>query len=268
MIISIVTPILNAAAFLPECIESVQSQGGSGFSVEHIFVDSGSTDGSPEIARSYGCRVEVVPSWGLFRKINEGIRLSVGQVVGVLGGDDTLLPGSLQRVADWYTSRTSEWVAGGIRWTDHDGRSMGDLKPPPRWMTVAAYASLDWSCIPHQSTFMTREFFDQLGGYTTSYSYTGDFQLFARALQVAGFDRIPHSLATYRRHGSNLSMSSSAERLEEHQRTVALFAPASPMLRFVNRLGLRVWLNLASPRWFLLKKLPVLQPLLSPPTPW
>lgn len=265
MIISIVTPTLNAAEFLPECIETVRDQRGSGFSVEHLIVDSGSTDGSPDIARSYDCKVEMVPPWGLFTKINEGIRLSSGRVIGYLGGDDTLLPGAMQSVADWYASRTSEWVVGGIRWMDRSGRSLGDFRPPPGWMTAPIYASMSWSCIPHQSTFVTRDFFDRLGGYDTSYSYTADLEFFARALQLSAFDRIPASLVGSRRHGGNLSMSANTERTEEHERAASGFVPASRVRRTINRQALRAWLNLASPKWFLLKKIPALQPLITPP---
>ena len=50
-LVSVVTPIYNAAAYLRECIESVLAQTCKRF--EYVVVDNRSTDGSLEIAKHY-----------------------------------------------------------------------------------------------------------------------------------------------------------------------------------------------------------------------
>jgi glycosyltransferase involved in cell wall biosynthesis len=55
VLISVVTPTLNAIYYLRDCIESVRIQQTPNVQVEHIVVDGGSSDGTVEFARSRGC---------------------------------------------------------------------------------------------------------------------------------------------------------------------------------------------------------------------
>ena len=52
MIVTVVTPALNGMRWLPECIDSTQQQAGPDIEVEHIVVDGGSSDGTPDYAAS------------------------------------------------------------------------------------------------------------------------------------------------------------------------------------------------------------------------
>jgi Glycosyl transferase family 2 len=57
MIVTVVTPTLNAVNYLRECIESARRNESPGVEVEHVIADGGSTDGTVELAESYGLRV-------------------------------------------------------------------------------------------------------------------------------------------------------------------------------------------------------------------
>ena len=72
-------------------------------------------------------------------------------------------------MAHWYGAREHPWLVGGIRWTDAEGRSQGDMRAPPSWMTTPVYASLGWSCIPHMSTFFLRDFLECVGEFDENY---------------------------------------------------------------------------------------------------
>ena len=54
MLVTVVTPTLNAIAYLDECIRSVERQAGPNVTVEHIVVDGGSTDGTAELRARRG----------------------------------------------------------------------------------------------------------------------------------------------------------------------------------------------------------------------
>ncbi len=260
MRLSIITPTRNIARWLPECLESVRSQEGDAELVEHLVLDGESTDGCADIARRLGARVLEVKHQGLYSKINLGVKEATGNVIGYLGGDDALLPGTVKTVSEWYESGRHPMLVGGIRWTDIHGKPLGDLAAPPSWITSEMYASLGWSCMQTTSVFLRKEFLEELGGYDDSYVYSGDYELYTRALSRARFDRTSRSLSAWRMHGQNLSLSKDAGIQEENGRIQAAFAPSSPGRRRMYQLLLKIWLNGSSPRWFMYKKIPGLRP--------
>ena len=79
-LVSIVTPCLNAAAFLERTIESVLAQDYS--NIEYIVMDGGSTDGTLDILRGYGTTLRWVsgPDRGTADAINRGFELSQGEI--------------------------------------------------------------------------------------------------------------------------------------------------------------------------------------------
>jgi len=117
MKISIITPSFNHARFIRRTIDSVLSQTGD-FELEYRVLDGASTDGTVEILKSYGDRLQ----WrseadnGQVDAINKGLRTATGDIVGWVNSDDTLLPGALARVAAAFRAHPeAEWVHGGAR---------------------------------------------------------------------------------------------------------------------------------------------------------
>ena len=256
MRISIVTPTLNAADFLPECIDSIRNQNAAGIESEHIVADGGSTDATVEIAKAAGCVVIGGEDRGVFDAINKGTRAATGDAIGFIGSDDVLLDGALQSIARWFSKRKVDWGVGTMQWTGQSRRFLGKIKPPPYWMTTEIFASLGWSCFPHQATYITPRFFETVGGFNPDFHYAGDYDFFARALAVSTFDRIKGTLATFHRHGDNVSMTISPRHTEESEFVANTYGPRTRTKLFFYRQVLRIWLNLRSPSWFILKKIP------------
>jgi glycosyltransferase involved in cell wall biosynthesis len=249
VIVTVVTPTLNSAEFLADCLESVRLQISPRVQAEHIIVDGGSDDGTVELARAAGCKVIVGHDEGVFDATNKGVANSTGTLVGFLGSDDTLLPRALHRVVERFETERRPWVVGGFRWVDRQNRSLGDIAPPPRWMTPTMFAALGWCCINHMATYVTRDFYDELGGFDATYRYAGDYDFFAKALQRAPYSRVSATLVQFRRHGANMSQSSDPRVAEEVNLVADSFASRSPVRREVDREILRVWLNARNPRW-------------------
>jgi rhamnosyltransferase len=86
--ISIVIPVRNEAQNLGRCLDGIRSQA-IAEEVEIVVVDSGSTDGSVEIARSWGARVHEIPphEFNHGGSRNLGASLSRGELLAFITGD-------------------------------------------------------------------------------------------------------------------------------------------------------------------------------------
>ena len=247
MLVTVVTPSLNGMRWLPRCIDSVRQQAGPKVEVEHVLVDGGSTDGTPEYAASRGCIVldREEPSVGF--AMDKGCRNSHGKLVGVLCCDDILLPGALDSLVRRYERDGRRWLVGGCRWVDENGRSLGRFRAPPTWMTARMLASLGWS--PFPNVFMLRELFLELGGYRPAFHYAGDYDLYIRALQREPFSRIQRPLVAVERRWDNMSMKKDEDHLRELVRIAEMAAPPSARRRSAYRYFLKIWFNAMNPSW-------------------
>jgi glycosyltransferase involved in cell wall biosynthesis len=253
MLVTVVTPSLNGMKWLANCIESVRLQATPNVEVEHVFVDGGSTDGTPEYAASRGCTVLTREEPSVHYAINKGARYSSGELLCVIGCDDILLKGALDMVVRQYRRDQHRWLVGGCVWILEDGRSLGKLRAPPTWITPRMASALGWS--PFPSVYMNREIFLELGGYRSDFYYAGDYELYIRALLREPFSRIRRPLLGSCRRPDNLSKERNTQHLTEHKAVVELAGPSSGMQQFLNRYFLKVWINAMNPTWSLRKRI-------------
>jgi glycosyltransferase involved in cell wall biosynthesis len=253
MIITVVTPTLNAADYLRQCIESVRSNEAAGIEIEHVIVDGGSTDGTVEIANEFGLQVMTGKDRGIFDAINKGSFNSRGELLGFLGADDVMLPGGMQAVADAYRKSNCRWVVGGIRWIDERGRGLGGLAAPPAWMTARMTTCLGWNPVMHMGTYFTREFFTELGGFNIGYRDSGDYEMFTRARSIARYGRIDRPISCFRRTGFNNSVVNGERARRENQAVLDRFGPRSELERRMWCYAMKLWFNLANLDWLAMK---------------
>ena len=102
--ISVVLPVKNGAATLGKCLKSLRKQTIGG-SLEIIIADSMSTDGSREIAISYGAQiVDIVNGTfdhGLTR--NKGVQAATGELIYLTVQDAWISDtGMLERMASHF----------------------------------------------------------------------------------------------------------------------------------------------------------------------
>lgn len=93
MKLSIIIPVYNVAAWLPETVDSVLAQSFRDF--ELILVDDGATDGSGEICDSYAAgdsRVRVIhqENAGVSAARNTGVAAAKGDYIGFTDSDDII----------------------------------------------------------------------------------------------------------------------------------------------------------------------------------
>jgi glycosyltransferase involved in cell wall biosynthesis len=214
--VSIVTPTLNQARFLPATLRSVRGQ--TYPVAEHIVVDGGSTDGTLDILRraeaESGLRWTSRVDGGMYEAVNNGLAMATGDVVAYLPSDDAYLPWTVETVVDAFTTTpTLDLVFGdGVTIEEESGAQILRLYPPFDLRSLANYGSL-----LQPAVFWRRGLFDQLGGFDTSMRFVADLDFWLRAAAAgAAIGHIDEVLAVERSHEDRLSTASrDAMRREE-----------------------------------------------------
>jgi glycosyltransferase involved in cell wall biosynthesis len=218
--ISLVTPSYNQASFIRRTIDSVLDQRGD-FDLEYRVVDGGSTDGTLDVLRDYGSRLEWVSErdHGQVDAINKGLRATRGDVVGWLNSDDVLLPGALARVAQAFeTNPRTEWVHGRCVIIDEHDRTVR------RWISLYKhYRSrthtfenfLTEAYVSQMTTFWRRSAHDEIGYIDPSIRYAFDHDFFLRLARRGDPVYIDDPIACFRWYETSKSGTGYADQMHE-----------------------------------------------------
>lgn len=210
--LSIITPTLNCAPTLVDTLASLRPLIETG--AEHLVVDSGSTDGTVELAERSGARVLYHPRGNMYAAINAGVRQSKGTWVTYINGDDVLYSDAvmdgLRRHAE-----SSDVIYGNVDYIDDRSRFLFSWRTPAPARLAALM--LHYSAVLQQGTLFRREVFDRLGGFDTRYRYSADYDFWARALEAGlRFSQYRYStMAGFRLASGQLSQSRKVEMAPE-----------------------------------------------------
>lgn len=85
---SVVIRTLNEAAYLNDLLVMISGQKTDGIEVEIVLIDSGSTDGTVEIARSHGARITSISKsdFTFGRSLNRGCTFATGDILVFISG--------------------------------------------------------------------------------------------------------------------------------------------------------------------------------------
>jgi rhamnosyltransferase len=88
MRLSIIIRTLNEARYLRELMESIDRQQCDGIGVETVVIDSGSTDGTQQIANDFGCVLTHIrrEDFSFGRSLNKGCKAASGEVFVFISG--------------------------------------------------------------------------------------------------------------------------------------------------------------------------------------
>jgi glycosyltransferase involved in cell wall biosynthesis len=88
MHVSIIIRTLNEARHLEELLESIEAQDKGNLTSEVVLVDSGSTDGTLEIAEKHGCIITHIAreEFSFGRSLNRGCSIASGEIVVLISG--------------------------------------------------------------------------------------------------------------------------------------------------------------------------------------
>ncbi len=143
-LVSVVMPIYNVEAYLPQAINSILSQ--SYRNIEFIIVDDASTDNSYAIARSFAARDKRIRVYR--NKVNSGISITAkkclsyarGEFIARMDGDDIALPERFAKQIKYLQTHPETVAVGGqCLLIDKDGTIVGQKNFPTEFEDIYKY---------------------------------------------------------------------------------------------------------------------------------
>ena len=228
--ISVIVPVYNVEAYLPQCIDSIRRQTLS--DIEIVCVVDGSTDRSEMLLRLYEklderIRIVVKENGGLSSARNAGIEACEAPIVMFVDSDDMLADGACKAVHDAFTANDAEIVTFGARcYPEVAGNEWYEtvLSPEsayyPQFSTDILFKEQSRPFV--WRTALKRDFFERTGLRFDETVLFGEDQIFHFAAypKARGVAFIPDRLYLYRlaRDGSLMAtrLSNDYLRLREH----------------------------------------------------
>lgn len=181
MKLSIITVNRNNDKGLRNTLKSVLNQSFDDF--EHLVIDGASTDTSVEYIKefdgqtTYDFRWISEPDTGVYQAMNKGIKMAKGEYLLFLNSGDFLLGNNVLNdvfclnncTADIICARCNVSDKGTVVWTSN----------PPQQIT---FGTLYNQGLAHQSTFIKKKLFENLGLYREDFRYNSDIEFWYRAI--------------------------------------------------------------------------------------
>jgi len=201
--LSVITPALNKARFLPATLDSVAALRTPH---EHIVVDGASDDGTVEVLEG---RVDPSLSWtsepdsGQTEAVNKGLARARGNLVAWLNADDTYLPAAVDRAIEHLVASPGTMaIYGGVHFTDEDGTVFRTHIPGRfRWRRYLMLGTY----IPTQTIIFRRELLERAPRLNEAYADAADYDFYLRLFHGSRVEALPEPLVNFRYHAENKS---------------------------------------------------------------
>lgn len=182
--ITLIVAVLNGAASLQRCLDSVTSQ--VYINRQLVVIDGGSTDATVDILHANNDSIdywESRPDRGIYHAWNKALQHAEGDWVCFLGSDDYLWSAdTLQRMSTHLTSARARIVYGQMALVNRHGQVLELMGQP--WPQVRRELLLGLNYIPHQGVFHYRSL---LAGrrFDETFRIGGDYELLLSELKQA-----------------------------------------------------------------------------------
>ena len=251
--LTIVTPTLNCGSVFASTIASVQPLLDEG--AEFIVVDSGSDDGTVDLARAGGAKVLTCPKGNMYAAINEGLKAAKGEWITYINGDDILYADAIFEMLE-KLSAEADLLYGNIDYIDEAGRFLfwwRSASPQRMRMAMGSYCGL-----LQQGAIFHRRVLDRLEGFDTRYRFCADYDFFCR-VALEGFRYVKYtekSVAAFRLLATQLSQAKKGEMCQEGPDIRARYWEGKPTwARQWNRLASFIYRNATNLDSRLLRKI-------------
>lgn len=183
MKISIITVVWNNRNTIKDAINSVLNQ--TYQDIEYILVDGASTDGTVEIIKSYGDKINQFISEkdkGIYDAMNKGIDLATGDIIGILNSDDIYFNKNvIQNVMNKFKENNIDSIYGDLYYVKEN-----DLNKVVRYWKSSIFIQdsfiKGWHPA-HPTFFVKKEIYKKYGYFDLNMNVSADFELMLRFLE-------------------------------------------------------------------------------------
>ncbi len=191
MQVSLITCTNNSETTIKNCCNSIFSQ--TYDEIEHIIIDKNSKDRTISIIKNFGIKnLEIYQqkSLGVYGALNEGMKLSNGEIIGVLHADDEFIDKEvISTIVKKFLDENIDVLFSNIYYTQKNNPN----KIIRKWVSdlnegLQSNKNLNkkvnngWMP-PHTSLFFKKKLLDRIGYYNENFKISSDYDFMIRLIR-------------------------------------------------------------------------------------
>ena len=179
MIVSIITVVKNDCRNIEKTINSVLSQNYK--NIEYIVIDGQSKDGTLEILKKNRKKISKIVSGkdkNLYDAINKGIKISKGEIIGLLhSGDIYANRKVVSKSMHYLRNNNLDFVLSNLKIVNKDRTVFRNVKTSNFFKPFMLSMGIQ---PPHPTLFIKKKIIRKLSYYSINYKIVGDFDFFCK----------------------------------------------------------------------------------------
>ena len=186
MKVSIITTCFNSAATIRDTLESVSKQ--SYAAIEHIIIDSQSTDDTLSIVQAFPHVHKVIceKDKGIYYGMNKGLEYATGDIICFLNSDDWYAHKDvIKNVVNIFQSQNAEIVYADLDYVDK--KNAQKITRSWRSGNFSKKKMMFGWMPPHPTFFALSKVYKKVGHYNTAFRTAADYELMLRILMLNDF---------------------------------------------------------------------------------
>jgi glycosyltransferase involved in cell wall biosynthesis len=212
-LVSIITVVLNGENHLEQTILSVLNQ--SYINIQYIIIDGGSKDGTINIINKYATKLS---NWisekdsGIADAFNKGIKLSSGELVGIINCGDYYEKEAVQNVVNAYLLNKDRVFHGNVMNIYETKSEIAKPKIEDIWKRMS---------LIHATMFIPKIIYDKYGLFDGTYKYAMDCEYVHRIISAGvNFVYLNKTISNFRIGGKSDSNTNYEKAIKEFWRSV------------------------------------------------
>jgi glycosyltransferase involved in cell wall biosynthesis len=238
MKISLITASFQCAQTIEDCIQSIINQ--TYPNIEHIIIDGGSKDGTLEVINKYRDKIAKVvsePDRGIYDAMNKGIKLAIGDIIGIINSDDVVADRTVvETLVKAMSDSNADSCYGDLVYIDRE-----NMDKVIRYWNAGQFQRERFRngwMPPHPTFFVKRALYEKYGLFNLDFPVTADYELMLRFLYKYNVSTtyIPKVLVKMRTGGkSRPGLINTAKNMRENYRAWKENGLDASLLTFVMK---------------------------------